>query len=100
MPFFLPENSVTFSGTRPASAAFCAASATGPPASAGSATAAALPPPPPPPPPFFLSTLPPPFFLSLLGRRVKMSIGLPSLTISLAAGIWLEILAFGSGGCG
>ena len=29
-----------------------------------------------------------------------MSIGAPSLTISFAAGIWLEILALGSGGCG
>ena len=29
-----------------------------------------------------------------------MAIGVPSLTISLAAGIWLEILALGSGGCG
>ena len=31
---------------------------------------------------------------------MKMSIGLPSVTTSSAAGIWLEILAFGSGGCG
>ena len=49
-PFFFAENWVTFSGTSPASAAFCAASATGTPASAGSVAAAALPPPPPPPP--------------------------------------------------
>ena len=97
-PFFLPENSVTFSGTRPASAASCAASATGMPASGASVTAAALPPPPPPPPPS--SSSPPFFFFLSLMVAMKRSIGLPSVTTSSAAGIWLEIFAFGSGGCG
>ena len=31
---------------------------------------------------------------------MKRSIGLPSVTTSSAAGIWLEIFALGSGGCG